>query len=346
MPPPAPVPASPKAELPVAYGTGRLLLAARDPHCIYAHWDLTPDQLRHFNALSAHHHLVLRIQQKSPFTLPPVEVPVPAEAWHSFMPVERAGAEYMVELGYHQPDGHWVAAVPQASVLTPPDAPAPLAPPTFATVAVPLGQPFPPAPLEDAAATVKSAALPTASTPERDKGPHQSTVRDLLPGSAQPAVWTAAQTAALAELIRSILPAQRQSGSLDIPDVVQASGATGPALSIGHAEAISSLPQVELAAPRGFWFSVNAELVVYGATDPGAQLTIDGRPVPLRPDGTFTRRLALPDGAYQLSVTARSPAGDSRGVMLQFRRVTTAFGQVGVETQDPSLLPPEPDKAA
>ena len=30
-----------EAELPEAYGTRRLFLAARDPHWLYAHWDLT-----------------------------------------------------------------------------------------------------------------------------------------------------------------------------------------------------------------------------------------------------------------------------------------------------------------
>ena len=50
-----------EATLPEAYGTGKLLLAARDPHWLYAHWDLTPAQQRHYNSLSADHHLVLRI---------------------------------------------------------------------------------------------------------------------------------------------------------------------------------------------------------------------------------------------------------------------------------------------
>src|SRR3954462_1802410 len=36
-------------ELPEAYGTRRLLLAARDPHWLYAHWDLTRDQLKEYN---------------------------------------------------------------------------------------------------------------------------------------------------------------------------------------------------------------------------------------------------------------------------------------------------------
>jgi hypothetical protein len=32
---------------------------------------------------------------------------------------------------------------------------------------------------------------------------------------------------------------------------------------------------------RGFWFSVNAELIIYGATDPQASVVFDGKPVEL-----------------------------------------------------------------
>src|SRR5438445_931465 len=47
------------AELPEAYGTQRLLLAARDPRWLYAAWDLTREQLKTHNGHSIHKHLVL-----------------------------------------------------------------------------------------------------------------------------------------------------------------------------------------------------------------------------------------------------------------------------------------------
>src|SRR5690242_14737899 len=37
------------AELPEAYGTKRLHLTARDPFWVYACWDLTREQLNHYN---------------------------------------------------------------------------------------------------------------------------------------------------------------------------------------------------------------------------------------------------------------------------------------------------------
>src|SRR6266853_1829093 len=47
------------SELPEAYGTKRLHQTARDPHWLYAHWDLSREQLKHYNGLSASRHLVL-----------------------------------------------------------------------------------------------------------------------------------------------------------------------------------------------------------------------------------------------------------------------------------------------
>ena len=60
---------------------------------------------------------------------------------------------------------------------------------------------------------------------------------------------------------------------------------------------------------RGFWCRLDAELVVYGATLPEARVTLQGRPVSLRPDGTFTARFALPDGRQEIPVTFVSPDG-------------------------------------
>ncbi|MFH0828146.1 MAG: DUF4912 domain-containing protein [Candidatus Omnitrophota bacterium] len=57
---------------------------------------------------------------------------------------------------------------------------------------------------------------------------------------------------------------------------------------------------------RGFWLVVDCELIVYGATEPNAQVSIQGKPIKLRPDGTFTMRYALPDGKQVIPVKAVS----------------------------------------
>jgi len=51
---------------------------------------------------------------------------------------------------------------------------------------------------------------------------------------------------------------------------------------------------------------VNTELIVYGATEPDAKVTVQGKDIRLRPDGTFTLRFALPDGRQVIPVQATS----------------------------------------
>jgi hypothetical protein len=55
-----------------------------------------------------------------------------------------------------------------------------------------------------------------------------------------------------------------------------------------------------------FWLVVDAELIVYGATESDAHVTVQGRPISLRKDGTFTLRFALPDGRQEIPVVAKS----------------------------------------
>ena len=69
-------------------------------------------------------------------------------------------------------------------------------------------------------------------------------------------------------------------------------------------------------AERKFWLVVNCELIVYGATEPDAKVTIQGKEIKLRPDGTFSLRFALPDGKQAISCEALSRDG------IDCRRIT------------------------
>lgn len=60
---------------------------------------------------------------------------------------------------------------------------------------------------------------------------------------------------------------------------------------------------------RKFWLVVNTELVVYGATEPDAKVTVQGKEIQLKPDGTFSLRFALPDGKQVIPVEATSKDG-------------------------------------
>lgn len=75
--------------------------------------------------------------------------------------------------------------------------------------------------------------------------------------------------------------------------------------------------------PRKFWFQLDAELIVYGATEPNARVTLQGQPVNLRPDGTFTMRFSLPDGRQIIPSVAVSPDGvEERTIVLALERNT------------------------
>jgi len=63
---------------------------------------------------------------------------------------------------------------------------------------------------------------------------------------------------------------------------------------------------VKKAKERKFWLVVDCELIVYGATEPDAKVTVQDREIKLRPDGTFTLRFALPDGKQVIPVKAVS----------------------------------------
>lgn len=67
-----------------------------------------------------------------------------------------------------------------------------------------------------------------------------------------------------------------------------------------------SSPVKKLKEKGSFWLVVDAELVVYGATEPDAKVTVQGKSIKLRDDGTFTLRFALPDGKQEIPVVARS----------------------------------------
>ncbi len=81
---------------------------------------------------------------------------------------------------------------------------------------------------------------------------------------------------------------------------------SGALSSWGGSLQVSKKDFVSEKKSKKFWLVVNTELIVYGATEPDAKVTIAGEPIKLRPDGTFTVRFALPDGKKVIPVKAVS----------------------------------------
>ena len=74
---------------------------------------------------------------------------------------------------------------------------------------------------------------------------------------------------------------------------------------------------------RKFFFQLDAELIVYGATEPNARVSLQGEPVKLRHDGTFTMRFSLPDSRQIIPAVATSPDGiEERTIVLAVERNT------------------------
>jgi len=79
----------------------------------------------------------------------------------------------------------------------------------------------------------------------------------------------------------------------------------GGASEFGASEKIGASEREEIK--RKFFFEIGTELIVYGRTEPDAAVSLGSKNVPLRGDGTFTLRFALPDGGkIPLDFTARS----------------------------------------
>lgn len=69
---------------------------------------------------------------------------------------------------------------------------------------------------------------------------------------------------------------------------------------------VSSLFSERAKKADKFFLEVWTELILYGRTEPDADVAVEGKKVNLKPDGTFSIRYALPVGDYQYKVVGVS----------------------------------------
>jgi len=291
-------------------GTKEVILVARDPRSLYVHWDLSGRQEREYCALSADGTLVLRIFAGSLDGSLITQVKLPAGAFHCFVDVPAAGTRYQAELGYNDKAGRWVRISASGIVVTPPEEGVVREPIKFATI-----------PLE----TPLTALAGLAKKPSLEYVTRTEAVDELGTGSL---VEKLGQVEAGPET-RAGAPEHRPSIE---SSTAKAAGQLGSEAAVkilpSQVELGISSPISEAQAGRRFWFNVNAELVVYGATEPDAQVTLGGLPVKLRPDGTFSYRIALPDGQHQLTAEAVSADKiEKRTARFIFTRATEYTSQ-------------------
>lgn len=339
-------------ELPESYGTGRVFLTARDPHWLHVAWDLTADQQEKLNALSASGHLMVRIYQNSVGGKPQHEVHVQPESRSWFIHVAQAGTKYWAELGYRNRVGQWQAIAVSTAALTPPDGLSEDRSVQFA--AMPAKPPV--EELLEILTTVTAENVPFVEAVQQLRSQGYTTLPPVSP-RAEPTTWTPDQERALAEFVSQESVRRSWMGSMEITELIgrrlpqEVSSITAAQPGFGGPELAELLgisspfagarPAPGAPRPRAFWFNINAELIVYGATEPDAKVALGGRFIKLRPDGTFSVRFALPDGQYPLPALAISADGeDARLAMLQFGRQTAYTGEVGVHPQDAQLQAP------
>ena len=87
---------------------------------------------------------------------------------------------------------------------------------------------------------------------------------------------------------------------------------------------LSSGELVKKPQPRKFWLVADAELIVYGATEPDATVYVDGEPIVLNSDGTFRFHVSFQDGQLKFPIVAVAADGEqNRSVRMDFERITS-----------------------
>ncbi len=100
----------------------------------------------------------------------------------------------------------------------------------------------------------------------------------------------------------------------------------------GRSESGQSVADPSLLRQANLPFDVDAELIVFGKTIPNAVVSVAGRPVKLREDGSFTVRMELPDKRQVLPITAESRDGvKQRTTVIAVERNTKVMEPVEME---------------
>jgi hypothetical protein len=266
---------------PESTGRSRMVLMARDPKWLCAYWELDPEDVeRHrIGALVGAPLLLVRLNQEGG---PAQDFTVLGDARTWYIPTQDARGAFRAELGYIGQSGAFVSVAVSSRLDLAPTMPATDSVAArgdgidgesagWATQVVEGG----PGPVS--ASAPRAAAEPLFARPDR----HAGGASEQQPSRAD--------ARALGGASEALLFVEVPGGASEAPNLARL---------------------LKLAERgRGFWMLAATELIVYGATEPDARVTIAGEPVALRPDGTFTVRYALPDGRLEIPVRAASADG-------------------------------------
>jgi hypothetical protein len=108
--------------LPNAYGVNRLVLLPKDPHRLFAYWEITPgleEEMKTRHASWEMGQTILRLYDVEDSTYKEITLDVPANNW--YLEPEMADRPYRAELGRILPDRRYIPILSSNTVRTPRD---------------------------------------------------------------------------------------------------------------------------------------------------------------------------------------------------------------------------------
>ncbi len=309
-------------ELPDGYGESRIVLMPRDPQWAYAYWD-APNEHKEELRRQGGQKLALRIYDvtdidlsyQAPHSLQQYDCDEMARDW--YVPVPVSDRDYIAEIGYLTVDGRWLMLARSAPCRIPPVFPSDwyedhfatidwnqdLRGKTFATLVPPGRRVATGNPIYD-----QIFGMAESAEAMRVAGSLFGSMQHV-PGS----VFGSMQMASGAAISSYVFPSGVGMGA--VPGVPTMSGLTMSGVGFS-----ASMPPIRA---RKFWLVADAELIIYGATEPDATVTIAGRPIQLNPDGTFRFQMSFQDGLLDFPIMAVAADGEqNRSIHMKFVRET------------------------
>ena len=317
------------AELPAGYGESRIVLMPRDPQWAYTYWDIPNDRKEEMRrqggqqlALRIYDVTDISLESQSPHSIQEYPSDELAREW--YLPIPVSDRDYVVDIGYRCADGRWLVLARSIPVRVPPVYPSDWIEDQFITVdfeADLRGKTV--LELVTPAKRMADTATATASQQGAVAGAYGNPIYDDIFGMAQGAeaqrvagsLFGSMQQAPMHEQAISSYVFPSGVGMWAVPNAsgltMSGAGMSGIGASMGAIR------------PRQFWLVADAELIVYGATEPDATVTIGGRPIKLNPDGTFRYQMSFQDGLIDYPIMAVAVDGEqTRSIHMKFNRET------------------------
>ncbi len=307
-------------EIPGGYGENRIVLLPRDPQWAYAYWDITnecKDELRSQGgqqlALRLYDVTDINMEYQSPHSIQEYPLDEMAREWYLSIPV--SDREYLLDIGYRCADGRWLVLARSAEIHVPPVYPSDWIEDHFLTIGW----------QEELKGKTFIKLVPPSQQPETEI----ATTIDAHGNPIHQQMFGLADSIESLRIDGSLYGSMQQAPTESLSSFIFPSGIGAWALPTTSGINMSGIGMsgigLEAHQPRQFWLVADAELIVYGATEPDAAVSIGGRPIKLNPDGTFRFHMSFQDGLIDYPIVAVAVDGEQRrSVHMKFERETPA----------------------